>query len=74
MLDAAEQTLWVLLPGTGKNYTRTWDVHSMSDGALVRRVTVPHKGAVVDAAVKDGVLYAVEKSLAGARRVAKYSQ
>ena len=74
VLDASEGSLWVLLPGTGKNYARTWEVYAMTDGSLARRVTVPHKGAVVDAAVKDGVLYAVERTLAGASRVAKYTQ
>jgi hypothetical protein len=74
VLDASERALWVLLPGTGKNYARTWEVYSMTDGTLTQRVTVPHKGAVVDAAVKDGVLYTVEKALAGAGRVAKYTQ
>lgn len=74
VLDAGERSLWVLLPGAGKNYARTWEVYSTADGSFERRVTVPHKGAVIDAAVKDGILYTVEQPLGGNGRVAKYSQ
>jgi hypothetical protein len=74
VLDASERSLWVLLPGTGKNYARTWEVYSAVDGTFERRVTVPHKGAVIDSAVKDGVLYAVEQPLGRTGRVAKYTQ
>jgi hypothetical protein len=71
-VDPVGEWLWVLASGTGKAYARTWDVYSIETGTLSKRVSVPHKGAIVSAVVRDGVLYAVERPLAGPSRIAKY--
>ena len=74
VVDVADASLWVLLPGSGKSYTRTWEAYSLADGSMQQRVAVPHKGAVVDAQVRDGAIYAIEQALAGPMRVAKYAR
>ena len=74
VVDANGQSLWVEHTGAGKNYTRSWEVYSLSTGAFEKRLTVPHKGAVISAAVKAGALYVVEQSLDGSARVAKYAE
>jgi hypothetical protein len=74
VVDGRGESLWVLASGTGKNYTRTWEVHDIASGDVTRRVTVPHKGAVAAAAVRDGALYVIEQPLGGQARVAKYVQ
>lgn len=73
VLDADTKRVWVQLPGADKTYARTWEIHSLADGALERRVTVPHKGAVVDAVARDGALYVIERALGGKPRVVKYA-
>jgi hypothetical protein len=49
-------------------------VYSIESGLLLRRVTVPHRGAVVSAALHNGALYAVERPLTGRVRIARYAQ
>jgi hypothetical protein len=71
-VDADDQTLWVLLPGTGRSYARKWQVYSLADGSLKRSVAIAHQGAVVDVTVRDGALYAIEAPLNGRPRVVKY--
>lgn len=72
IVDASGEFLWVQISGTGKNYARTWEVYSLRTGTFSRRVTIPHKGAVISAAVSDNALYAIEQPLDGASRVVKY--
>jgi hypothetical protein len=73
VVDASGEFLWVELTGSGKNYARSWEIYSLGSGAFVKRVTVPHKGAVSSAAVHSGALFVVERSLDGNARVAKYA-
>jgi len=74
VVDASGESLWVELTGSGRNYTRSWEIYSLKSGAFEKRVTVPHKGAVSSAAVHAGALYVVEQSLDGSARVAKYAE
>jgi hypothetical protein len=74
VIDASGEFLWVELTGSGKSYTRSWEIYSLTGGGFVRRVTVPHKGAVISAAVQGEALYVVERSLDGDARVAKYAE
>jgi hypothetical protein len=73
VLSEADQTLWVLLPATTAAYTRTWLVCRLEDGRQVRRIVVPHRAAVLDAAVQNGALYTIERSIDGIPSIAKYS-
>jgi hypothetical protein len=74
VIDASGESLWVELTGSGKNYTRSWEVYSLKTGAFEKRLAVPHKGAVISAAVQAGALYVVEQLLDGSARVAKYAE
>jgi hypothetical protein len=74
VLAEPEGTIWVLLPGIGRSYARTWLVCDVTGGRLLRRVMVPHHAAVIAAVVHDGALYAIEQSVDGIPRVAKYAR
>jgi hypothetical protein len=72
VIDANGQFLWVQLAGNGKGYARTWNVYDVAEGKLLRKVNVSHKGAVLDATVRDGALYTIEQPLGSFARVVKY--
>lgn len=74
VIDASGEFLWVEHTGSGKNYTRSWEIYSLKTGAFEKRVTVPHKGAVLSAAVHSGALYVVERGLTTDPLVAKYAE
>jgi hypothetical protein len=51
--------LWLLLPGRGPDYRRIW-VKMNEQGEILARVSVPHTGAVIAAAIRQGRLYTSE--------------
>ena len=72
ILDDTAQHLWVQLPSHDESYTRTWLEVGLADGAPRRRITVPHKGAVVAAAIQGDSLIAIERSRDAFPRIARY--
>jgi hypothetical protein len=72
ILDDTAQHLWVQLPSHDESYTRTWLEVGLADGAPRRRITVPHKGAVVAAAIVGDSLIAIERSRDAFPRIARY--
>jgi hypothetical protein len=72
VLDDREQAVWVLPPAAGTSYARTWFVCTLTEMSTCRTVAVPHSGAVVSAAVRNGTLYTIERTQDGLSRVAKY--
>ncbi|HKS07852.1 MAG TPA: hypothetical protein VJR92_16230 [Gemmatimonadaceae bacterium] len=71
-VDERGESLWVLLPGRDASYARTWMVCTFTDMSFCRTLRVPHKGAVTAVAIRGGALYAIERALDSAPRVAKY--
>ena len=71
-VDERDESLWVLLPGRELSYTRTWMVCTFTEMSFCRTVRVPHRGAVASVAIRSGAMYAIERTLDGAQRVAKY--
>ena len=71
-VDERGDALWVLLPGRDASYARTWMVCTFTDMSFCRTLRVPHKGAVTAVAIRGGAMYAIERALDSAPRVAKY--
>ena len=67
-------TLWVLLPSTGRSYTRSWRILGLADGRVRRDVTVPHSANVIAGAVRDEALYTIEWTREGTPRIARYAR
>jgi hypothetical protein len=72
LLDEKEETVWVLMPGAGKSYTRTWYICALTEMSFCRTQLVPHQGAVVAVAIVGSAMYAIEQSADGVPRIAKY--
>jgi hypothetical protein len=72
VLDEKEQTVWVLMPGSGPGYTRTWYICALTEMSFCRTQLVPHQGSVVAVSIRGGVVYAIEQSRDGVPRIAKY--
>ena len=72
ILDDTAQRLWVQLPRHDESYTRTWLEVGLSDGRPLRRITIPHGGSVVAAAVIGDSLIAIERSRDAVPRIARY--
>jgi hypothetical protein len=72
LLDDKEETVWVLMPGTGPSYTRTWYICALTEMSFCRTQLVPHQGSVVAVAIVGGAMYAIEQSADGVPRIAKY--
>jgi hypothetical protein len=72
ILDDTAQHLWVQLPRHDENYSRTWLEVRLADGTTRRSITIPHRGAVVAAAVGGDSLIAIERSREAFPRVARY--
>jgi hypothetical protein len=71
-VDERAESLWVLLPGRDASYARTWMVCTFTEMSFCRTLRVPHKGAVTAVAIRGGAMYAIERALDSAPRVAKY--
>jgi hypothetical protein len=72
LLDEGENTVWVLLPGSGATYDRTWLICSLSEYSFCRTQTIPHQGAVLAVAIRGAAVYAIEQARDGLVRIAKY--
>jgi hypothetical protein len=73
LLDDRNQAMWVLLPGAGAEYDRTWMICSLTAFSFCSTASVQHRGAVIDAAVSGGALYTIERARDGRVRVVKYA-
>jgi hypothetical protein len=71
-VDENRGIVWLLLPGFGATYTRTWVLARLSDGSIVKRVSLPHGAPVWRAVVRNGSIYVIERNSHMESRVARY--